>query len=78
MSYPLPWMNTRNSPLITALAAVGLAAVLNIRFSPQMELRARKKYTNALSQTNYALRNPIRPRTDDTSMFGGAELIPLD
>ena len=42
MSYPLPLMNTRNSPLITALAAVELVALLNIRFSPQMELKLGK------------------------------------
>lgn len=68
MSYLLPLMkDTRNSlVLTTALAAVGLAALSNIRLSPRMMLQARKEYTTALSQTNYALRDPVLSKRDDT------------
>ncbi|KAJ5493549.1 hypothetical protein N7463_009636 [Penicillium fimorum] len=68
MSYLLPLVkDTRNSPVLTtALAAVGLAALSNIRLSPRMMLQARKEYTTALSQTNYALRDPVLSKRDDT------------
>ncbi|OQE41193.1 hypothetical protein PENCOP_c005G05795 [Penicillium coprophilum] len=67
MSYLLPLMKgTRNSPVLTAMAAVGLAAMSNIRLSPRMMLQARKEYTAALSQTNHALRDPVLSKRDDT------------
>ncbi|CAI7630891.1 unnamed protein product [Penicillium glandicola] len=68
MSYLLPLMkDTRTSPVLTtALTAVGLAALSNIRLSPRMMLQARKEYTTALSQTNYALRDPVLSKGDDT------------
>lgn len=68
MSYLLPLMkDTRNSPVLsTALAAVGLAALSNIRLSPRMMLQARKEYTTALSQTNHALRDTVLSKRDDT------------
>lgn len=68
MSYLLPLMkDSRNSPVLTtALAAVGLAALSNIRLSPRMMLQARKEYTTALSQTNHALRDHILSKRDDT------------
>ncbi|KAJ5970116.1 uncharacterized protein N7479_000034 [Penicillium vulpinum] len=68
MSYLLPLMkDTSNSPVLTtALAAVGLAALSNIRLSPRMMLQARKEYTTALSQTNHALRDPVLSKRDDT------------
>ncbi|CAI7662993.1 unnamed protein product [Penicillium crustosum] len=68
MSYLLPLMkDSRNSPVLTtALAAVGLAALSNIRLSPRMMLQARKEYTTALSQTNHALRDHVLSKRDDT------------
>ncbi|KAJ5382126.1 hypothetical protein N7517_000037 [Penicillium concentricum] len=68
MSYLLPLMkDTRNSPVLTtALTAVGLAALSNIRLSPRMMFQARKEYTTALSQTNDALRDPVLSKRDDT------------
>lgn len=72
MSYLLPLMkDSRNLPVLTtALAAVGLAALSNIRLSPRMMLQARKEYTTALSQTNHALRDHVLSKRDDTLRFG--------
>lgn len=66
MSYLLPLIqNPQNAALNAALNAVGLAALSNIRMSPQMMLKARREYTTALSQTNYALRDPVMSKRDD-------------
>ncbi|KAJ5901618.1 hypothetical protein N7495_002146 [Penicillium taxi] len=66
MSYLLPLVSdTRNSAINAALNAVGMAALSNIRLSPQMMLKARREYTTALSQTNSALRDPVMAKRDD-------------
>ncbi|TGJ81415.1 hypothetical protein E0Z10_g7358 [Xylaria hypoxylon] len=56
----------RNTAVNTALDAVGLAALSNIRLSPRTMLKAQREYTKALSQTNRALRDPIMCKADDT------------
>ncbi|KAJ5748232.1 uncharacterized protein N7511_009928 [Penicillium nucicola] len=66
MSYLLPLMKENQSSAVNAaLTAVGLAALSNIRLSPRMMLKARQEYTTALSQTNYALKDPLLSRRDD-------------
>jgi hypothetical protein len=66
MSYLLPLIkDQRNSAVNTALNAVGLAALSNIRMSHQMMIKARRAYTMALSQTNQALRDPIKSKQDE-------------
>ncbi|CAG8932931.1 unnamed protein product [Penicillium salamii] len=66
MSYLLPLTKHRpHSAVNTALTAVGLAALSNIRMSPRMMLKARQVYTTALSQTNHALKTPALSKRDD-------------
>ncbi|CAI7570855.1 unnamed protein product [Penicillium bialowiezense] len=66
MSYLLPLTNhSPHSAVNTALTAVGLAALSNIRMSPRMMLKARQEYTTALSQTNHALKTPALSKRDD-------------
>ncbi|KAI0967319.1 hypothetical protein F4678DRAFT_446243 [Xylaria arbuscula] len=55
-----------NKGVNTALDAVALAALSNVRLSPQILLKAQRQYTTALSQTNRALKDPIMCKTDDT------------
>ncbi|KAJ5890220.1 hypothetical protein N7504_011030 [Penicillium tannophilum] len=67
MSYLLPLIaDPGNVAVNSALNAVGLAALSNIRLSPQMMLKARREYTNALSETNQALANTAMSKRDDT------------
>jgi tRNA U34 5-carboxymethylaminomethyl modifying GTPase MnmE/TrmE len=66
MSYLVPLIkDPRNFAVNAALNAVGLAALSNIRMSPQMMIKARREYTTALSHTNHALRDPIKSKQDD-------------
>jgi hypothetical protein len=66
MSYLVPLIeDPQNFAVNSALNAVGLAALSNIRMSPQMMLKARREYTAALSHTNQALRDPIKSKQDD-------------
>lgn len=67
MSYLVPLIkDPQNFAVNAALNAVGLAALSNIRMSPQMMLKARREYTTALSHTNQALQDPIKSKQDDT------------
>ncbi|KAJ6103640.1 hypothetical protein N7486_003862 [Penicillium sp. IBT 16267x] len=67
MSYLLPLIaDSENVAVNSALNAVGLAALSNIRLSPQMMLTARREYTNALSETNQVLANIAMSKRDDT------------
>jgi hypothetical protein len=67
MSYLLPLIaDPRNVAVNSALNAVGLAALSNIRLSPQLMLKARREYTNALSETNRALASIAMSKRDDT------------
>lgn len=66
MSYLLPLINDPyNVAVISALNAVGLAALSNIRSSPQMMLKARREYTKALSETNKGLADIATSDRDD-------------
>ncbi|KAF3391370.1 hypothetical protein F1880_007677 [Penicillium rolfsii] len=66
MSYLVPLIeDSQNLAVNSALNAVGLAALSNIRMSPQMMLKARREYTAALSHTNQALQDPIKSKQDD-------------
>ncbi|PYH92967.1 hypothetical protein BO71DRAFT_356319 [Aspergillus ellipticus CBS 707.79] len=58
--------NQDNAPINAALTAAGLAALSNLRMSPQMMLNARRHYTLALSRTRHALRDPALCRKDGT------------
>jgi phosphoribosylformylglycinamidine (FGAM) synthase PurS component len=55
----------QNFAVNSALTAVGLAALSNIRMSPQMMLKARREYTTALSHTNnaYGIPSNLSKRT---------------
>ncbi|KAL6807870.1 hypothetical protein GGI42DRAFT_366487 [Trichoderma sp. SZMC 28013] len=65
MSYLLPLMDdSQNSAVNAAVNAVALAALSNIRLSPNTMLKAQKEYTTALSKTNLALKDPILCKTD--------------
>lgn len=67
MNYLLPLIeDPRNTAVNTALDAVALAALSNVRLSPRTMLRAQQEYTAALTQTNRALMDPIMCKTDDT------------
>ncbi|KAK4081650.1 transcriptional regulator family: Fungal Specific TF [Trichoderma aggressivum f. europaeum] len=65
MSYLLPLMeNSQNSAVNAAVNAVALAALSNIRLSPNTMLKAQKEYTTALSKTNLALKDSVLCKTD--------------
>lgn len=65
MSYLLPLMeDSQNSAVNAAVNAVALAALSNIRLSPNTMLKAQKEYTTALSKTNLALKDPVLCKTD--------------
>ncbi|KAF3072612.1 hypothetical protein CFAM422_005318 [Trichoderma lentiforme] len=65
MSYLLPLMeDSQNSAVNAAVNAVALAALSNIRLSPNTMLKAQKEYTTALSKTNSALKDPVLCKTD--------------
>ncbi|KAJ5614034.1 hypothetical protein N7528_007688 [Penicillium herquei] len=67
MAYLLPLItDPAHVAVNSALNAVGLAALSNIRLSPQMMLKARHEYTKALSETNKALANITMSKRDDT------------
>ncbi|KAL7958831.1 hypothetical protein V8C34DRAFT_323799 [Trichoderma compactum] len=57
-SYMPIWQSTRQ------FNAVALAALSNIRLSPNTMLKAQKEYTTALSKTNLALKDPVLCKTD--------------
>ncbi|PWY69703.1 hypothetical protein BO70DRAFT_432353 [Aspergillus heteromorphus CBS 117.55] len=58
--------NQDNAPINAALTAAGLAALSNLRMSPQLMLNARRHYTVALSRTNHALQDTVLARRDET------------
>ncbi|KAI1161687.1 hypothetical protein F5B18DRAFT_627264 [Nemania serpens] len=67
MNYLLPLIeDPRNTAVNTALDAVALAALSNVRLSPRTMLRAQQEYIAVLTQTNRALKDPIMCKTDDT------------
>ncbi|KAL3470775.1 hypothetical protein BJX99DRAFT_238891 [Aspergillus californicus] len=59
---PQVWESAAGS----ALTAVGLATMSNMRMAPQLMLAARREYTTALSRTNAALMDPVLSKADDT------------
>jgi len=53
---------------LSAVRALGLAALSNIRLSPTMMAAAREQYTIALGSTSEDLRDPVRSKEDHTLM----------
>lgn len=50
----------------SAVAALGLATLGNIKTAPSIMMAAREEYAKALSCTNYALDDPILSKSDFT------------
>lgn len=54
--------------LTSAITALGLSAMANMRMSPPLMLAAREEYIKALSATNNNIMDPILSKTDHTLM----------
>jgi hypothetical protein len=54
--------------LTSAITALGLSAMANMRMSPPLMLAAREEYIKALSATNKNIMDPISSKTDHTLM----------
>lgn len=54
--------------LSSAMTALGLSAMANMRMSPPLMLSAREEYIKALSATNRNVMDPILSKTDHTLM----------
>lgn len=54
------------SAVSLAVAALGLAALANVKMAPSIMMEARKEYTMALSYTNYAIGDSVLSKSDST------------
>ena len=67
MTYLSPLLSNRqNSVLDSAVRAVALAALSNIRLSPKTKLRSQADYLTALCGVNQGLKDPAICKRDDT------------
>lgn len=57
-----------DAALTSAITALGLSALANMRMSPPLMLAAREEYIKALSATNKNIMDPILSKTDHTLM----------
>jgi uncharacterized membrane protein len=56
----------KSSALLSAMDALGLASLGNIKMAPTLMIAARKEYISALVSTNAALRDPVLSKADST------------
>jgi hypothetical protein len=64
--YSAPMKEERNQTLTSAITALGLAVLANIRMSPPLMMAAREEYIAALGNTNRSLRDPVDSKTNQT------------
>ncbi|KAH8691338.1 Zn(II)2Cys6 transcription factor [Talaromyces proteolyticus] len=55
-----------NLALSSAITALGLSAMANMRMSPPLMMAAREEYTKALAATNQNIKDPVLSKTDQT------------
>lgn len=61
-----PVVRGESTAMTSAIAALGLSAMANIRMNPTLMLEARKEYIKALSATNQSIMDPVMSKTDET------------
>jgi hypothetical protein len=54
--------------MLSAINALGLAALANMKMSPALMMTAREEYTAALACTNQSLKDPVISQADSTLM----------
>lgn len=62
----MPVKEDQSPTLRSAITALGLAVLANIRMSPSLMMSAREEYTTALANTNRSLIDTVESKTDQT------------